>query len=382
MESCFYTGARIFHQDRLLRGFALEVSAGRTVALWREDDVPENATCCCLKGGILCAGFIETQANGGGGVLVNAEFDSDALAKVAQAHRQYGTVAILPTFITDSQSRYHQAIAAISDAVLHKVEGIIGGHFEGPFINPSKKGTHQVKFMRQPDEADYAVFAKHEAALQHSIVSVAPERLAMGTIARLKRHIPFIQLAHSMASHIEIERAYAEGLTGITHFYNAMPPLQGREPSVIGTAAALGLYAGIITDGIHSHPYALRSAYQLLGKDKLMLVTDSMHTIGVIDEMNEFDLLGIRVFVRGNRLVNEEGALAGAHITMLETVKNAMKYMELSQETALHLAITTPARYLNLPQLSHITSRKCEDVLYLDEEFDLIAFLHQLLPNH
>ena len=365
-----YSGARIYHDGILLEGHALLVENGQTLAIAATGDLSADARIQPLNGGILTPGFIETQANGGGGYLVNERFDADGLAHILAAHRQFGTVAMLPTFITDSKDNYHRAIAAIADAA-RRVPGILGGHFEGPFLSPEKKGTHNPAYLRTPDDSDFACFEQHADALQHSIVSLAPERVPAGTVRRLREMGMRVNAAHTMASKADMQRAWAEGLGGVTHLYNAMPPLAGRDPAVIGSAAELRLYCGIIADGVHSDPYSLAAACKLIGKDRLLLVTDSMHTIGA-PEITEFTLPGdIRVYVKEDRLVNEHGALAGAHITLLQCVKNAMRYMHIAIEDALGMAIANPAAYLGRPDLARITTRRLQDILWLDETLTL-----------
>lgn len=370
MSMTYYKGAAIFDRENLLEGFALAVENGKTVAILPEGDIPEHATVKTLQGGTLTPGFVETQANGGGGVLVNDDTSPEGLAQVLAGHRQFGTVAILPTFITDSQENYHQAIANIANAVKNGQKGIIGGHFEGPFLNVERKGTHNPKYIRQPDEKDFAVFEKHAEYLQHSIISLAVEKQPAGTIAKIKPFFPQINLAHNMATHEDIARAYGEGLTGITHYYNAMRPLTGRDPGAIGSAAEFGLYTGIIPDGIHSHPYALATAYNILGEQHLMLVTDSMHTIGAPD-IQSFELMGIKVFVEKDRLVNEHGSLAGAHISQLGCLHNAIRYMHISLKSALRMLITTPATYVRRPDLTRIINRDADEVIYLTPTLEL-----------
>lgn len=370
----FYSGARIFDQGRLLGGFALQVENGRTGALLPEGAIPEGAQVVRLAGGILSPGFVETQANGGAGLLVNEHFDGESLARILAGHRTYGTVAMLPTFITDSRDKYHAAIESIARAVRDGIPGIVGGHFEGPFLNVGKKGTHQPAFIRTPDEGDFAVYERYAEYLQHSIITLAPECVAPGTIARIKPHIPQINAAHSMATHEDLQRAVAEGLTGVTHLFNAMPVFAGREPGIIGAAAALGLYCGIIADGVHSHPYSLLAAYRMLGREKLLLVTDSMHTVGAPD-IREFTIMGIRVRVHEDRLVNENGSLAGAHVNMLQCVQNAVRHMCADIESALVMAVHTPAHYIGRGDLAGITARRAEDVIYLDEGLQLQEWL-------
>ena len=146
----------------------------------------------------------------------------------------------------------------------------------------------------------------------------------------------------------------------------------GRERGVIGSAAELRLYCGIIADGVHVDPFSLAVACKLIGKDRLILVTDSMHTIGT--DIREFTLPGgVRVFVAKDRLVNEHGSLAGAHVTLLQCVQNAIRYMHLAVEDALGMVITNPARYLDRPDLARITRRDVNDVLWLSDAMQLQA---------
>ncbi|PID66283.1 MAG: N-acetylglucosamine-6-phosphate deacetylase [Gammaproteobacteria bacterium] len=364
----YYQDAAIFNGQTLLHGYSLAVENNRTVAVIADNRLPEGANIVRLDGGILTPGYVELQANGGGGVLFNDTPTVEGLQTILAAHRRFGTVAMLPTFITDSPEKLDVGLQAIRDGISNKLPGLIGGHFEGPFINIDKKGTHQPDFIRQPDQADYARYAK--GGLGNSLVTLAPERVPTDFIRHLVASGWRVNAGHTMANKEDMLAAYHAGLSGVTHLYNAMPPLQGRQPAVIGSACHLGLYCGIIVDGIHSDPFALQAAYRLLGKDRLMLVTDSMHTIGA-PEMHSFDLTGQTVFVKGDRLINANGSLAGAHITMAQSVKNALKYMQAGIADVLTMAITTPAKYIRRDDLASIINRRCEDILYLDDGLNL-----------
>lgn len=368
----YYQAHKLFDRGRLLEDMVLAVDNGYSQAIMPRAQLPKDAKATVIDG-ILSPGFVDTQANGGGGVLFNDDPTPEGIKTILAAHREYGTVAMLPTFITDTPERYHQAIAAVAQGVQDAIAGLIGGHFEGPFLHPEKKGTHQPSLFRTPDEADFTCFAKHRAALQHSIISLAPERVATGSIRRFADLGLRVNMAHSMATHEDLIAASSEGLAGITHLYNAMRAMQGRDPGPIGSAVTLDLYAGIIADGVHVHPFALRSAYQLIGADRLMLVTDSMHTIGT--DIKEFMLTGQKVFVLEDRLVNESGSLAGAHTTLLRCLHNALRYMQADLQSALKMAISTPANYLNRPDLASITQRRTEDIICLDNQLNLCAWL-------
>ncbi|MDP8101786.1 N-acetylglucosamine-6-phosphate deacetylase [Phocoenobacter atlanticus] len=364
----YYQNAAIFDGNNLLYGHSLAVEGDRTIAVIPNENVPQDAKIIQLKGGILTPGYVELQANGGGGVLFNDEPNIEGLKTIIAAHRKFGTVAILPTFITDTPEKLEQGLAAIQEGIKQNLHGLIGGHFEGPFISLEKKGTHQPAYIRKPTKEDYDRYAKE--GLGNSLVTVAPEQVPADFIKHLVDHGFKVNAGHTMAQKEDMLRAYSMGLSGVTHLYNAMPPLQGREPAVIGTACTLGLYCGVIVDGVHSDPFSLKTAYKLLGKDRLHLVTDSMHTIGV-EGIESFDLMGQKVFVQGNKLVNENGSLAGAHITMEQNVKNALKFMQASVVDVLTMAITTPAKHIGREDLATIINREMCDILYLDDELSL-----------
>ncbi len=364
----YYKNATIFNGETLLQGYSLAVEDNRTTAIVADEHIPQDADVIDLDGGILTPGYVELQANGGGGVLFNDNPTPEGLQTIVHAHRQFGTVAMLPTFITDSPEKLELALQSVRDSIAANMHGLIGGHFEGPFISLEKKGTHQPNFIRQPEQADYERYGK--GGLGNSLVTLAPENVPMEFIRYLVDKGFRVNAGHTMASKADMINAYHAGLTGVTHLYNAMPTLQGRAPAVIGSAFNLGLHCGIIVDGIHSDPFSLRLAYQLFGKNHLMLVTDSMHTIGA-PEIESFDLTGQTVFVRGDRLVNEHGSLAGAHITMEQSVKNAVKFMQISITEALTMAVTTPATYIRRHDLASIINRRFDDILYLDSELTI-----------
>ncbi len=366
----YYKNAAIFNGETLLHGRSLAVSNNRTVAVIADEQLPPDGNIVSLNGGILTPGYVELQANGGGGVLFNDDPSVEGLQTILKAHRQFGTVAMLPTFITDSPERLDLGMQAIRDGISGNLRGLIGGHFEGPFLNLEKKGTHQPNFIRQPEQADYERYAK--GGLGNSLVTLAPERVPTDFIHHLVEHGFRVNAGHTMANKADMLNAYHAGLAGVTHLYNAMPPLQGRDPAVIGSACNLRLHCGIIVDGIHSDPFSLQAAYRLLGKERLMLVTDSMHTIGT--DIESFMLTGQKVFVRGDSLVNEHGSLAGAHISMEQSVKNARKYMQASVVDVLTMAVTTPAKYIQRDDLATIIDRPLEDVLYLDDSLSIQAF--------
>src|SRR5262249_48659150 len=142
-------------------------------------------------------------------------------------------------------------------------------------------------------------------------------------------------------------QAVADGATGVTHLYNAMPPLSARDPGIVGAALAdRRLTAGLIVDGVHVDPISVRAAFTAKGSDRIALITDAMPTVGTL--LKRFELTGRTVSLSNGRLTTTEGTLAGAHLDMASAVRNAVRMAELPLDDALRAASLTPARFLGL----------------------------------
>jgi N-acetylglucosamine-6-phosphate deacetylase len=153
-------------------------------------------------------------------------------------------------------------------------------------------------------------------------------------------------VGHSEASAEVVSDAIAEGLTGVTHLYNAMPPLMARAPGIVGAALADDrLTAGLIVDGSHVDPIAVRAAFAAKGSDRIMLVSDAMPTVG--GASTQFQLLGRTISLKDGKLTAEDGTLAGAHLDMASAVRNAVRF-GISLDDALRSATVTPAGFLGL----------------------------------
>ena len=181
-----------------------------------------------------------------------------------------------PTFITDTRKNMRTAIAAAQEAK-EKNPSVLGIHLEGPFLAPDKAGVHNPDLIRAPDEADLEMLCAEWTG--EMLITLAPERVPSGFIAKLTKAGRRVSLGHSMASYDQTRSAMDEGLAGFTHLFNAMRPLQSREPGPI--AAALespAAWYGLIVDGWHVSPPMLRLA--LRGCGHPMLVTDAMAPVG------------------------------------------------------------------------------------------------------
>jgi N-acetylglucosamine-6-phosphate deacetylase len=213
---------------------------------------------------------------------------------------------------------------------------------------------------------------KRFGACGRSIVTLAPETVPPSLIDDLVRCGLRIALGHSDASAAQVRQAADQGVTGVTHLFNAMSQLTARAPGVVGAALDDNrLFAGIICDGLHVDPIGLRIAFARKGRDRLMLVSDAMPPVG--SDQTEFLLQGRKISRHGDRLVSADSTLAGAHLTMTQAVRNAVKLVGVDLVDALIMASRTPATYLGLQsELGSIAPGYRADLVALDGELAVI----------
>ncbi|MGA8401189.1 MAG: N-acetylglucosamine-6-phosphate deacetylase [Stellaceae bacterium] len=309
----------------------------------------------------LAPGFIDLQVNGGGDVLFNDTPTPAGIAGIAATHRRFGTTGLLPTLITDTRETMHAARKAVA-TVMTSEPGVLGIHFEGPFLSPERTGVHDPALIRAPNTDDFSFLTSAFAGA--TLVTAAPEIMPHGWIAALTRAGIHLALGHSAATYEQTRAALAQGLKGFTHLFNAMPPLGAREPGPI--AAALDspdAWYGLIVDGTHVAPAMLRLALRGLGRP--ILVTDAMPPVG--GRSGEFLLQGRPIQVRDGKLVDEQGRLAGSLLDMASAVRNCVNMLEIPLSEALRMASTAPAEAIGLGnRLGKILPGYRADVIAID----------------
>jgi N-acetylglucosamine-6-phosphate deacetylase len=365
--------SRLFNKGRLHMGAALGVLNGR-VQIFTEDIQIKKAHQVIDFEGIISPGFVDLQVNGGGGVLLNETPTKEAIWDIAKAHRKYGTTGILPTVITDSVSVLSRAVDAVMEAVGQN--GILGLHIEGPHISVERRGTHKAEFVRPLDEDTIRLVEKLRSADVPTMLTLAPDVVSPEDISRLVDLGTVVSIGHSKAPADVVRRALEAGASSFTHLFNAMPPMAGREPGVVGAAINSHAFAGIICDGIHVADEMVAMAIRARPvSDRMYLVSDAMPTVG---GPTEFNLYGSKVALINNRLVNSEGGLAGAHTTQNEGVKRLVDRIGISAEDALKMAITIPGNAMGL-ELDQLQGRSIKDIICLSDGLEYQGSLADLL---
>ncbi len=359
---------QIFDGQSLLRDHAIGITADHVTELRHLSDLPPGANPRRIHG-TLSPGFLDLQVNGGGDAFLNTMPTPAAMAIMAAAHRRFGTVGIMPTLITDAAELLDHAADAVLAA--RDQQGILGLHIEGPHISVARRGTHATRFIRPLDDRTIAVVKRLRTAGIAVMITVAPEAARPGQIAELAATGAVVSIGHSDTTAEQVRRALAEGANCFTHLFNAMSPMLNRAPGVTGSCINSTAHAGIICDGIHVADEMVALAIRARPlPDTTFLVSDAMPTVGGSDH---FNLYGDQIRLQDGRLVNSEGSLAGAHVTMAESMARLINLVGIAPDAALRMAVTIPARVIGMPHLAQITGRRLQDVLVLNADWQVLS---------
>jgi N-acetylglucosamine-6-phosphate deacetylase len=338
-------GATVFDGENFHDGLAVTVEGRHIRAIAPRDTLAPGVEVITLAGGILAPGFIDVQVNGGGGALLNDHPSVETVRTIAESHRRFGTVGMLPTVITDAPEVTYAAIAAVRDARAAGLASVLGIHVEGPFLDTARKGAHDPHFIREITPEDLSGLSKADCG--KVMLTLAPNRVPAGRIQELVKAGIRVSLGHSDAGFDDVRAALDAGATSFTHLFNAMSQLTGREPGMVGTALADNTsFIGVIADGLHVHDGSLRLAVSATSPDRFMLVTDAMPPAAGGPDV--FRLQGREVRRVNGKLQLDDGTLAGSNLTMDEALRHAVQKLHVPLAAALQMASRNPARFLGL----------------------------------
>ena len=363
---------RVLTETGFTDDIAVLVKGGRIESLVAADapEVKSADRVIDLGGQMLVPGFIDTQVNGGGGVLFNEHPTVEAIRAIGAAHRRYGTTGFLPTLITDDFDTIGQAMQAADQAV-RDVPGVLGIHVEGPFLNQQRKGIHDASKFKLLDERALQMLTALSSG--RTLVTLAPELTTPQMIGRLATAGIIVAAGHTDGTYEQITEALHSGLTGFTHLFNAMSPLNSRRPGAVGAALDhAGSWCGIIVDGHHVAPASLRIALKAKGTDRMMLVTDAMPSVGA--ENKSFVLQGRAISVKNGVCVDENGVMAGADLDMAGAVRNSVSMLGVDLPSALRMASHVPASFLGLGhELGKIAPGYRADLVQLTDAIEVVG---------
>lgn len=302
----------------------------------------------------------------------------EVLDTISQFEASIGVTAISPATMTLPVEKLEQILENAADYrdLQEKKQTIwgadlVGVNMEGPFISKVKKGAQDEKNIIPCDVSIYKKFQKAARGLV-KFVGIAPEESDCSDFIKEVKEEVSVSLAHTNADYDTAMEAFDLGADHAVHLYNAMPPFHHRNPGVIGAVSdSPHVMAELICDGIHIHPSVVRATFQMMGAERMILISDSMRATGMPD--GSYTLGGLDVNVRGNRAtLASDGALAGSATTLPDCVRIAVKKMGIPLETAIACATIHPAKSLKIDdRYGSIEEGKKADLVLWDEELRL-----------
>ena len=317
------------------------------------------------NGNYISPGFIDVHIHGAGGKDTMDGNVSD-LKIISETLAQSGVTAFLPTTMTMEKEKIYKALDSVRLSLLENLVGakILGAHMEGPFISPKYKGAQRKDYILKPDFQfikDYVDIIK--------IITMAPEEdedfKFINSVISISDIV--ISMGHTNSDYETALKAVKAGVINASHIFNAMPPLHHRSPGAVGAILNSNVSFELIADTKHIHPAIFQILLNAKGKDKMILITDSMRAGSM--NSGDWELGGQKVIVDNDSARLTNGTLAGSILTLNKAVFNILKYTNLEIYEAVALASLNPARLINMDKTKgSIKKGKDADLIIFDEE--------------
>lgn len=359
--------------DRVVRGGQVVVEGGLIQEIVTER--PRHRPTDDYGEAFILPGLIDLHVHGIAGADV-MDCSREALALMARRFAAHGVTGFLPSTVTQSLDLTRRAMVTIRDSMDAPGDGgarVLGIHLEGPFVNRAFKGMQNEAYIQLPNE-DTARDLIAQAPGRVSRVSLAPELPGADRVIRLLRlEGIYVSIAHTGATYEQVLDAIDLGATQVTHCFNAMTGLHHRRPGVAGAAMLRDeLYAELIADGVHVHPAVMRLLIRLKGRERVMLVTDSMSAADMPDGRYTFG--GHDVTVRDGVARLADGTLASSTVTMDTAVRNLIQLCQTPLVDAVYMGSTTPADAIGLgARKGKLVAGYDADVAILDPALQPVA---------
>ncbi len=316
-------------------------------------EICENARGCDLdlQGKRVIPGLIDVHTHGCVGLdTMDADFEA-----MCRFYAEHGTTSFLPTTMTMDVQSLERVCAA--DTELPGAE-ILGFHFEGPFISEKYKGAQNPDHIRKPTVEEFSRYSRVK------MITVAPE--TEGCIDFIEAVTPgtVVALGHTDCSYEEALAAIDAGANCLTHTYNAMPPLHHRNPGPIGAAVERQIYAQLICDGFHISKPVVLATYKMFGRDRMVIISDSIRPAGLPD--GSYESGGLAVTLKDGVARLADGTIAGSTANLYGCVLKAAE-MGIPFEDAVYMASATPAALLGVNK-GHIKEGFDADLLVLNDD--------------
>lgn len=362
-----YIAERIFTGNEWLTDHAVLVEQNHVHAIVPKEKLNNEFEIIDFKDCILSPAFIDIQLYGAYGKLLSVYPETDTLKKIVDYCVSGGATLCLPTVATNSIDVFKKSIDAIKAYWQSGGKGVYGLHIEGPWINKEKRGAHIEAFIHSP------AMQEVEELLQYGkgvikMITLAPEVCSKEVIDLILQHDIIISAGHSNATYHEATKGFNYGITAATHLYNAMSPLQHREPGMVGAIFNHpSVMCSVIPDGYHVDFAAIAIAKKIMG-ERLFAITDAVTETGEgpYQHMKEGDK-----YVCGN-------TLSGSALTMQKAFENLVNNVGIEMGEALRMCSLYPAKVLKQEKLfGKIAPGSAAQFIIINKQLKLVQVINE-----
>lgn len=361
-----FIAREIFTGHSIETGKAVLVRDGKVTDIVDKTAIPAGYRQKELPGYMLAPAFIDLQIYGGNGRLFSADLTTDTLEAVYEYCLQGGCTQFMITLATNSIEKFLQSMDVARSYQSGGGKGLLGVHLEGPYINPVKKGAHIEKYIKKPTVQEiHRLLEKGKGIFK--MMTLAPEQCDRECIGLLLKNNIIVSAGHSNARYGEAIDGFYQGIPAATHLFNAMSPLQSREPGMVGAIYDNpDVRSSIVCDGIHVDFAAVRISKKIMG-DRLFFITDAVAEVQYGDYTHVF---------KGDRYTMPDGTLSGSALTMLQAVKNGVEKAGIPLPEALRMASLYPATVMGMEKKwGRIQKGAQADLILLNEQLDLLQVI-------
>ena len=338
------------------------ITGGKIIAITDETSIPDGVTKIDLNGAFVAPGLIDLQIYGSGGKLFAGTPVVEALERMESDLLAQGTTGFFATIGTNTPAIFEQGIAAAKEYRKRAKGNFLGMHFEGPYLNPIKRGAHPANLIKKGTLAEVERWVEM-ADGEIKMMTIAPELQDQEVIDYLHDHGIILSSGHSNATYSEGKAFLNNPIPAVTHLFNAMPQMHHRDPGYIPAIFEERPYTSVVADGIHVDFAMIRLAKRELG-DKLYLITDAVTAVTEGAYHHQFT---------GDRYVMPDGTLSGSCLSMLKAVQNCVEHIGIGLAEAINMASLYPAQLARLPHKGRVAAGCDADLIVFNDAFEVLG---------
>ena len=332
-----------------------------------QTEVPIDCDVIDAKGMYIAPGLIDVHVHGSCGADTMDQ-TTEAIKLMSAGIAKNGVTSFLPTTMTMSPKDIYGALDVVRECMGQSLNGakVLGAHMEGPFINMIYKGAQPEQYIIKPS---YQFIKDYTDVIR--LVSYAPEMDEdYSFIKEVKEKTDItLSIGHTNATYDQTKEAFSLGCSHVTHLFNAMTPLNHREPGVVGASLTSDVFTELIADTIHVNKHLFQFVLDNKGKEKMVLITDSMRAGCMKD--GQYDLGGQSVFVKDGAARLESGHLAGSVLTLNKAIYNFLQNTNATVAEVIHMASLNPATSIGVSdRKGSLEIGKDADIAIFDEEMN------------